>query len=273
MQKNTSIHLKVMWKYDPFKTKWAIVARAYSSIRDVVGKTNAPLKTFLELVCPEIGIISVDEYLTKMEWNVVVEDNNSVCLQRKSSSTQLSFAFNIVQTSMTDNDVIHFCSQRGYISARNAALAIQGKGVSRTASIPRVTLQHGAAVSVPQTATTSPGFPVSAASNVLGFDVTRPTDSSESTNAGHQQPSEPAHHQWSGSLSDLHTPFEGSYSLEPFCTAYNDGNSDGSWYRAMDMDPLDINDPRAYDAMLENFGAESLVPSSRSSGSRTTQCS
>jgi hypothetical protein len=54
-QKNISGFLTRMWQEDPFKAKWAIVAKAYSIIRDKVGKAHAPLDIFLQTVCPHIG--------------------------------------------------------------------------------------------------------------------------------------------------------------------------------------------------------------------------
>jgi hypothetical protein len=54
-QKDISGFLKRMWNADPFKAKWTIVAKAYSIIRDKVGKAQAPLDVFLQIVCPHIG--------------------------------------------------------------------------------------------------------------------------------------------------------------------------------------------------------------------------
>jgi len=50
------------WLRDPFKAKWAIVARANSAIRDKVGKPRAPLDRFLSLVCPALDIIDIADF-------------------------------------------------------------------------------------------------------------------------------------------------------------------------------------------------------------------
>jgi len=55
-----------MWKNDPSKVKWPIIAKAYSSIRDVVRKQRASLATFLILVCPKLSIINVKNYFRKI---------------------------------------------------------------------------------------------------------------------------------------------------------------------------------------------------------------
>jgi len=65
-QKNTSGLLKIMWNQDPFKAKWSIIARAYTDIRDQVGKANASIEIFFSIVCPKMGIISADDYFARM---------------------------------------------------------------------------------------------------------------------------------------------------------------------------------------------------------------
>lgn len=54
-QKEISGFLTLMWRADPFHAKWALAAKAWSVIRDKVGKDAAPLDEFLQLVCPHIG--------------------------------------------------------------------------------------------------------------------------------------------------------------------------------------------------------------------------
>jgi hypothetical protein len=58
-----SSYLTILWIEDPFKAKRGILARAYSTIRDQVGKSsNALLDRFLALVCPELGMIAAEEH-------------------------------------------------------------------------------------------------------------------------------------------------------------------------------------------------------------------
>jgi hypothetical protein len=67
-QKNPLTFLTIMWKNNPFKAKSTIITKAYSSIRDLVGKQRASLATFLTLVCPKLGIINVKNYFRRMNW-------------------------------------------------------------------------------------------------------------------------------------------------------------------------------------------------------------
>jgi hypothetical protein len=54
-QKDISGFMTLMWNADPFHAKWTIVAKAYSVIRDKVGKDQAPLDIFMRKVCEHIG--------------------------------------------------------------------------------------------------------------------------------------------------------------------------------------------------------------------------
>ncbi|KAF2841217.1 hypothetical protein M501DRAFT_929910 [Patellaria atrata CBS 101060] len=58
---------------DPTKNKWAIIAKAYSEIRDSVGRVNIDLKEFLNIMCPDLGLVPADAYLEVFGW--VTQEN------------------------------------------------------------------------------------------------------------------------------------------------------------------------------------------------------
>ncbi|KAG9230089.1 mating-type protein ALPHA1/MAT-1/A-1, partial [Amylocarpus encephaloides] len=114
-QKHLSSHIKLLWDNDPFHAKWSILARAYTGIRDCVGKENAPMATFLQIVCPKIGIIGVDDYFVMMNW--VVENTNGLLVIRQFAAPEFSkFPDAIINTPMTERDVTCYCALKGYIS-------------------------------------------------------------------------------------------------------------------------------------------------------------
>jgi len=250
--------VKRLWQHDPFKSKWAVVARAYSAIRDLVGKPNAPLCAFLEMVVPQIGIIGVDMYLNEMGWLVAVVDG-SVGLQRASSSGPLSLDTSPI---MSDKDVIHFCGVGGYISPQNAALAI--RGIRRTISTSQAAMNaQGVLASVPQPANTGPLHPASTAAHATGFSDVASIRGAEHAAVDQQQGEEPSSYPWSGSLSDVYNVAgELDSYLDPLIASANGGNSDMSWYKTLDIEPIDISNPGGFDAMLGNAGADYHVPSS-----------
>ncbi|KAI6247692.1 Mating-type protein MAT-1 [Erysiphe necator] len=114
-QKEASIHLKALWEQDPFKIKWTIISAAYSKIRDIVTKKDAPLDEFLNLVCPRIGILSVDEYLPQLNWISSVNEDGIIVYKQNKMPNLSNLPENILNTRMTDKDVVRFCAEKGFI--------------------------------------------------------------------------------------------------------------------------------------------------------------
>lgn len=228
-QKFTSTHVKDLWDQDVFKPKWVIIAKAYSIIRGDIGTINAPLDEFLDLICPAIGIISVDQYLEKMKWEAITDADGSITLRQTSVPDYSSFEEHLVFTDMSEWDLIAIAIANGYIPQgavlQNASLIQQGVFPAAAAhhaqqaqQQPQQTQQPQA---TPQTFANRVDFfrsvatdPVATASVVLGFnvkDMLRITDS---------QPVE-----WTGSLADLYDPETGFYDIEhTFEKPFNVGN-------------------------------------------------
>jgi hypothetical protein len=118
-QKEISGHLTKMWQADPFKGKWAIVAKAYSTIRDKAGKAQAPLSTYLQLVCPFIGIISPTEYMEVMGWTIT--DSETKEMIRSFAPDVSNFEERIRTTNLSVEDVVKYCEDAGYASGALSA--------------------------------------------------------------------------------------------------------------------------------------------------------
>jgi hypothetical protein len=128
-QEETSVYVTTLWKTDPFKAKWTIVARAYASIRDLVGEDNAPLIGFLDLVCPAFGIIAVNKYLKKMNWTIKLAADDTLDMHQAALPDLDAFEPSIKQSSMTEMDVIWFCGVREYIDLQ-ATTTLTGLSVA-----------------------------------------------------------------------------------------------------------------------------------------------
>ena len=236
MQKDASKYLNTLWEKDPFHAKWTIVASAYTSIRDLVGKDNASLNEFLNLICPEIGIIGVDEYLPMLNWTVAIT-SNGLEIRQESIPDLTAFAPNISHSTMTEKDLIIICGQRGYISVENASnLAAPNSTTASNqaqqgllASAP-VMPQHIQPVNFRQFASTNPA---EAAAKALGIDVNQLLQMAAVA---------PAPYQWTGSMPDLYNPYENVY--DPQSIMHQPGS--GGW------GTFDIGDPQALDNMLES---------------------
>lgn len=114
-QKEASIHLKVLWDSDPFKAKWTIISSAYSKIRDAVSKKKAPLDVFLSIVCPNIGILAVEEYFLKLNWTRLIDERGEIRFKQSSLPDLKQLPASILNTTMTSKDVIQLCAEGGFI--------------------------------------------------------------------------------------------------------------------------------------------------------------
>ncbi|KAL8708265.1 MAG: hypothetical protein Q9220_006842 [cf. Caloplaca sp. 1 TL-2023] len=116
-QKVISTYIVFLWEQDPFKAKWTLVAKAYSMIRDQVGKEHAPLDTFLTLVMEFVGIIEPQEYLGLMGWEISVDDCGVVSLMKREG---IAFDHGMLSTNVSVEDIISYACQHGFITANDS---------------------------------------------------------------------------------------------------------------------------------------------------------
>ncbi|KAI0996500.1 hypothetical protein K3495_g11681 [Podosphaera aphanis] len=119
-QKKASTLLTKLWNRDPFKAKWTIISAVYSKIRDAVTKEKAPIVTFLDLVCPHIGILSVEEYLVRLSWTSYTDETGALGFKQLSAPNLSELPDNIINTTVTGEDLIRLCADKGYIQHKTA---------------------------------------------------------------------------------------------------------------------------------------------------------
>ena len=102
-----------MWRTDPFKAKWSIIAKAYSEIRDAQGRENAPLNLFLEIAAVGLYIIAPSEYLFQLGWETRME-NDDCHLARVRVPDLSSFDSRILSTTLSVPELIECCRHYGY---------------------------------------------------------------------------------------------------------------------------------------------------------------
>jgi hypothetical protein len=112
-QKDASPIIAVLWARDIFKSKWAILARAFTLIRDA--GVSGTVEAFLRIACPYIGIIPIDQYLSSMNWVFEIREQTETCqstavLRQTFAPDINSFPTHIAQTNLTDLDIINFCA-------------------------------------------------------------------------------------------------------------------------------------------------------------------
>ncbi len=121
-----------LWRFDPTKAKWGIIAKAYSVLREEEGKENAPLKLFLALNAPFLGIVDPENYLRIHGWNITAENGHTV-MRRKAQVDTTGFRNSMLTTNASVEDVIRNSYDQGYIKrAGSDRAAPSANGISLT---------------------------------------------------------------------------------------------------------------------------------------------
>nr|CAA06844.1 alpha-1 domain protein [Pyrenopeziza brassicae] len=230
-QKEASIYLTALWKRDPFKAKWTIIAAAYSKIRNTVGKPRAPLDRYLNIVCPQMGMIGVEAYLELLSWSCTQNADGLLFTQTTSPDLQ-ALGQHILHSSMTEKDVVLFCGYAGYIT-HNVARRIVGARTDHRLS------QHGLFASAPIIDTPdtvrgdSSSLPLAAVPKESGVEGPSTILAPMAEN-----------YEWTGSMSDLYHPSEGSIDFDRLTRSYH----------VSPWNTTNIDNPQALDTFVESAG-------------------
>lgn len=119
-QKSASGFLTTLWNKDPFRNKWALIAKVYSFVRDEVGKRNIALSRFLDVCCPTMNIIHPSGYIAALGWSVTYDDAGSHVLHQNQPTNLDHFQNEVVPS--TEMDLLRALLQTGYLSDRGLAL-------------------------------------------------------------------------------------------------------------------------------------------------------
>lgn len=125
-QKTKSGIIKDLWQADPFKGKWAILAKAYSILRDD-NRNEVSLDTFLELTVPFIGLIQPEDYLKIMGCRLVRIDGQYSIENISPARPDLSES----TTNLSVGDILKFCYDSGYAEDDDVQHTIQSETTSQ----------------------------------------------------------------------------------------------------------------------------------------------
>lgn len=120
-QKDISGIMTNLWQSDRSKAKWAILAKAYTLIRDKKGKVNAPLDGFLNINAPRMGIAKPSEYMNTLGWEIVLGSDGGAMLRRNpenDSSDSIAGA----SSNASVQDIIAHSYEHGYIDVRDGEI-------------------------------------------------------------------------------------------------------------------------------------------------------
>ena len=101
-----------VWQHDPFKAKWAVIAKAYSVLRDSLGKENAPLDKFFAISCSLMSIIEPAHYFVAMGWEIIIAEDGEPFMHRNERPIDPILFIDIYSV----NDVICHCYFQGYFT-------------------------------------------------------------------------------------------------------------------------------------------------------------
>jgi hypothetical protein len=104
-----------LWEKDPNKSIWSLLAKAWSTMRDQIGKDNVPLDHFFHIICPYLNIPSPDTYLELQGWNLEINAEGSPTLSRDPDSESIaSPSAGFIDTTLSVEDIISVCQTMGY---------------------------------------------------------------------------------------------------------------------------------------------------------------
>lgn len=128
-QKVISGFLTHLWQADPTKAKWTILAKAYSDLRDKVGKKKAPLPPFLAINAPFIGVVDPDDYLRIHGWELI-DRNGQTILRRTTCPDGAAYGSSMLTTNASVEDVIRNSYYHGYINEGDLDFGTISSGMS-----------------------------------------------------------------------------------------------------------------------------------------------
>jgi hypothetical protein len=113
--KEASGLIGMLWAQNFERALWALIANAWSDMRDRYGKDQVPLKKFLDIACPLLNVTSPSDYFNKFGWKMVLNEEGKAELARTSFPVLEDFGPNAFTTTFSANDIISHCHQVGFI--------------------------------------------------------------------------------------------------------------------------------------------------------------
>jgi hypothetical protein len=91
------------------------MTKAWSAMRDQVGKDKVPLDKFFHIVCPYLNIPSPDTYLERQGWKLEINEEDSPILSRDPNSQSFtSSSAGFTDMTLSVEDIISVCQAMGY---------------------------------------------------------------------------------------------------------------------------------------------------------------
>ena len=112
--KKLSNPMGVMWEADPNKSLWSLMTKAWSIIRDQIGKDKAPLDKFFRIICPYLNIPSPETYFELCGWTLSTDEEGTPTLSREATPSPGAFSAGTTDMALSVQDIINYCQSMGY---------------------------------------------------------------------------------------------------------------------------------------------------------------
>ncbi|KAI4945249.1 CDK-activating kinase assembly factor mat1 [Alternaria arbusti] len=126
MKKLSSI-IGALWEADMYKSYWSLMAKAWSTIRDQVGKVEAPLDRFLIIICGHLHIPEPESYLAFYGWSLSINKEGNPFISRDGSLEFACIGAGVADIALSVEDIIAYVQSMGYASTY---VAIEGTSSS-----------------------------------------------------------------------------------------------------------------------------------------------
>nr|QBK47382.1 MAT1-1 [Neocamarosporium betae] len=108
--KKLSHLMGLLWEADPNKSLWSLMAKAWSAIRDQVGKDQAPLDGFFSIICPQLQMPSPETYLESHGWTPTIDKDGGPTVSRDNDFQVAS----VSAGNLSVEDIIAYVQAMGY---------------------------------------------------------------------------------------------------------------------------------------------------------------
>ncbi|TWU74669.1 hypothetical protein ED733_003798 [Metarhizium rileyi] len=143
-QKTASGFLTTLWNKDPFRNKWALIAKVYSFVRDEIGKDKITLAYFLSFSCPVMGIIEPQSYLAVLGWSVVGDSNSQKLVQDEAIAALGQSQLHSAEAPTTELELLTALVNVGYLPEQGidlmGKLGANSNSIMATTTQPRLSL-------------------------------------------------------------------------------------------------------------------------------------
>ncbi|KAL5418553.1 hypothetical protein PMIN06_000612 [Paraphaeosphaeria minitans] len=112
--KKLSQPLGTLWDSDPNKSKWSLMTKAWSIMRDQLGKDKVPLEGFFRYACPYLNVPPPSEYLQQLGWVLFVDQHGALVVEQGPSFTTQLARFGFMDEAHSVEDIIRHVQACGF---------------------------------------------------------------------------------------------------------------------------------------------------------------